>query len=319
MAEIIARVTDEMLRRQIAGRLRLAFDTDDRAETAGLDARLIVAHALACRPEDLGTAGKLEVPPDAERLALALAARRAAGEPVARLTARKEFYGLDLALSDDTLIPRPDTETLVDAALAAVERLGARQRLTVLDLGTGAGGILLALLARLPQAIGVGVDLSSDAVATAKRNARDLNLDDRSSFVVGDWAAAIGGRFDFVVANPPYIPTADIDLLPIEVCRHDPRLALDGADDGLVAYRMILPILPGLMTEDGLAFMEIGYDQAAAVCEMAASCDFHCKVFRDLGGRDRVIELIPRRAPGEAVKSDSDDWKMGLGNQARNG
>ncbi len=312
--------TVEDLRRRIAARLRRAFGGDDRATVAGLDARLIVAHALALAPDELPAVDLHDVPGDAERRALDLAARRAAGEPVARLTARKEFYGLELTVSADTLIPRPDTETVVEVALAAADRLGGRQQgLTVLDLGTGAGGLLLALLAELPQALGIGVDVSPGAVATAHDNAHDLGLGKRASFVVGDWATGIVGPFDLVVANPPYIRSVEIDRLSIEVRRYDPRLALDGGQDGLAAYRKILPDLPRLLTAQGVAVMEIGHDQARAAADLAVAAGFHCTVSHDLGGRDRVLELTPRpaKSPGGAVEAD--EPKMGLGNQARNG
>jgi release factor glutamine methyltransferase len=218
----------------------------------------------------------------------ALALRRTTGEPVARLLGEKEFYGLSFALSPETLVPRPDTETLIDAVLATVDRIAQP---AILDLGTGSGAILLALLTELPNATGVGVDLSADALATAARNAERLGIARRVQFRQGDWAAGIDRRFDIVVSNPPYNASPEILDLPVEVREHDPHLALDGGLDGLDAYRVIIADLGRVLTPGGRAFLEIGAGQAEAVSDLASAAGFMCDFRRDLAGIDRVAVL----------------------------
>lgn len=284
------------LRREIAAALRDAFDGDDRAATAGLDARLIVAEAAGVAPERMIAAGDRTVADVARARAMALAERRAAGEPVARLTGRKEFYGLTLELGPDALVPRPDTETLVDAALAAAEAGGFRDaRATVLDLGTGSGAVLLALLANMPKATGLGIDIAPGAVATARRNAHINGLEGRARFAVGDWAEAVAGTFDLVVANPPYIATGELASLPVEVRRHDPALALDGGADGLAAFRRIVPDLDRLLSGRGAAAVEIGPTQADAVASLGTGEGYDESHHRDLAGRPRAIAFRRRK------------------------
>jgi release factor glutamine methyltransferase len=184
-------------------------------------------------------------------------------EPLSRILGRREFWGLEFALSTETLDPRPETETIVEAVLMRNPDCGAPLR--VLDLGTGTGCLLLALLSEFPAASGVGVDIAEDAVRTAARNALALGLADRAFFLVGDWGAAISAKFDVVVANPPYIASGDLWLLPREVVYHDPWRALDGGKDGLGAYRVITRHLPMLLAPDGIFVTEIGVDQADSV------------------------------------------------------
>ncbi|MHA1553434.1 MAG: peptide chain release factor N(5)-glutamine methyltransferase [Alphaproteobacteria bacterium] len=286
-------VTVDDLRAEIARRLGRAFAEDERREATGLDARIIVAHVTGSDPDRLVLDGGRVVTPQAAAQARELGTRRAAGEPVARLVGHQAFYGLDLAVSPATLIPRPDTETLVDVALAAVDcRFGRNHALRVLDLGTGAGGIVLALASSLPKMFGVGVDRAPEAAATATANAERLGLGDRVRFVTGDWDAAIDGSFDLVVSNPPYVRRVEIAGLAVEVRDHEPDMALDGGADGQVAYRALLPKLDRLLAPKGVALLEIGHDQAAAVTALAAGLQLTSVVSRDLGGRDRVIELV---------------------------
>ena len=280
------------LRHEIAGAIA------PTSPTAGLDARLIVAHVIGCTANEVLLRDDDMVRADAALRARTLARRRLAGEPIARIVGAKEFYGLDLALSPETLVPRPDTEALVDAVLAVVDREMAP---AILDLGTGSGAILLALLSQLPNATGVGVDLSEGAVATAGGNARRLGLAERATFSIGDWARAIDRRFDLVVANPPYIESGAIAGLPVEVRDHDPHLALDGGADGLDAIRAILSDLPRVLADGGAAFIEIGFDQAAAVKALAAKGGFACAFRRDLAGIDRVAILSRQDAGQSAV------------------
>ncbi len=223
---------------------------------------------------------------EARRLA-GLVKRMAVGEPLSRILGRREFWGLDFELSPDTLDPRPDSETLVEAALA---RVGRRAPLNVLDLGTGSGCLLLALLSELPVATGVGVDLSPAAAAMADRNARRLQLADRCLFLAGNWGDAIGRRFDVIVANPPYIATPILRELPAAVRRYDPPRALDGGADGLAAYRSIAALLPALLVPAGLFVAEIGADQAADVVAILSGCGLSCEaVERDLAGLERCV------------------------------
>lgn len=260
---------------------------------AGLDeprrrARRLVAAALAL--------SATEVFAYPERpLAVAEAARVAeflrrtlAHEPLSRVLGKREFWGLELRLSPDVLDPRPETETVVEAVLA---RLADRARAyRILDLGTGSGCLLLALLSELPKARGVGVDRAEGAAATACGNALALGLAGRAGFVVGDWAAALAGRFDIVVANPPYIASDAIDALPPEVRDFDPRRALDGGPDGLDAYREIAAGLPRLLGPDGIFAGELGAGQHEAVAAILAAEGLQVAGFADdLAGIARCV------------------------------
>lgn len=230
------------------------------------EARLLFREVLDLTDIELIARGEAAVAEgDAERL-LAFARRRAAGEPLARLTGRREFWSLDFALSPDTLVPRPDTETLVEAALAAFPDRAAPLR--VLDLGTGSGAILAAILTERPRAFGVGVDRSEGAARQARANLHALGLAGRACIAVGDWTQALAGRFDLVISNPPYIESAAIAGLDVEVRAHDPRLALDGGQDGLDAYRVIIGALPALLLPGGRAILELGAGQEEAVGEL---------------------------------------------------
>ena len=264
-----------------------------------LDARIIVAHVIGAAPSDLALREDESVGAEAVVRAMVLAARRVAGEPVARIVGEKEFYGLAFGLSPDTLVPRPDTETVVEAVLAAVL---AQAPVTVLDLGTGSGAILLALLAALPNARGLGVDVSAGAIATARANAERLGLSARATFAVGDWADGVAGRFDVITANPPYIETAAIAGLPVEVRDFDPHIALDGGADGLAAFRAVFADLDRVMANGGAAFVEVGAGQAHAVANIARAHRMVTVFRRDLAGILRVV--IVRRRGDPAVTLD---------------
>ncbi len=219
--------------------------------------------------------------------------RRAfAHEPLSRVIGTREFWGLEFRLSPDTLDPRPETETVVEAVLARVSERGRPHR--ILDLGTGSGCLLLALLSELPEATGIGVDRAPGAVAAARDNAAALGLAGRARLAVGDWAAAIGGRFDIVVANPPYIATAALSALPPEVRDFDPPRALDGGTDGLDAYRAIAASLRGLLAPAGLFAAELGAGQAEAVAEILAAAGLKVVgLVDDLAGIVRCILARP--------------------------
>ncbi|TNC09697.1 peptide chain release factor N(5)-glutamine methyltransferase [Methylobacterium terricola] len=258
-------------------------------ETAALDARILVEEALGLTATDLALRGTGPVGVEgAERLTASLA-RRLAGEPVARIIGAWEFWGLPFGLSPDTLVPRPDTETLVEAALGLGLDPGGSHRLA--DLGTGSGCILVALLTEWPSAHGLGLDRSHGALVTARANAARNGVADRAAFVAGDWAAALAGPFDLVVANPPYIASAVIAGLSGEVRDHDPRLALDGGPDGLDAYRTILAQVPRLLAPGGHLLVEIGYDQEASLRSLAAAHGLSARVVCDLAGHPRVVVM----------------------------
>ncbi len=266
-----------------------------RYEAAGIadasgDARFLVLGVLDLEPRDLALHGEQRLDAaETKRLDAALA-RRLAGEPVARILGAWEFWGLPFRLTPETLVPRPDTETLVEAALSAVPDREAPMR--ILDLGTGSGCILVALLSELPRARGVGLDRSLPALRIARANAWANGVGARAGFVVGDWCDALRGPFDLVVANPPYIARALMPALDREVRLHDPVAALDGGSDGLDAYRRILDGLHtgAILAPGGTLAFEIGFDQARAVLTLARATDLAPHgLFRDLADNDRVL------------------------------
>ncbi len=262
-----------------------------RLAAAGLDLPRREARLLLCHAAGLDAAGLLRQlhanhpAPGFEQFV----ARRAAREPLALITGRQPFWSFDVAVSADTLIPRADSETLVEAALAAFPARDAGQ---VLDLGTGTGCLLLAVLSEFPTAFGVGVDWSAAAAALARRNAWDLGLDGRAAILCGYWATALQARFDLVLSNPPYIETAHIAGLMPEVACYEPALALDGGADGLQAYRSLVEALPGLLTPDGVAILELGAGQADAVARLAREAGLRPGAARrDLSGTERALPL----------------------------
>jgi release factor glutamine methyltransferase len=254
--------------------------------TARLDAELLMAHALGIDRNALLLDMERPVP----ATFAGLVERRAAHEPVAYITGTRGFWTIDLAVGPGALVPRPDSETLLIAALA---HFGSRAPAIVLDLGTGPGTLLLAALDEWP-ARGVGVDRSAQALAYATSNAIALGMAHRTAFVRGDWAAAIDARFDLVLANPPYIGTDE--PLPDEVRRHEPGSALFAGTDGLDDYRLLAGQLARLIAPGGCAAVEIGHTQAAAVAALFAATGLDCIVHRDLGQRDRCLLVTPRGA-----------------------
>jgi release factor glutamine methyltransferase len=267
-------------------------------ETADLDARILVANLAGVEPHQLVTAGEMPLTLTVrERLHKALQ-DRLDGMPVHRILGAREFYGLKLGLSPATLEPRPDTETLIEAVLPLVrETVTAAGTCSIADLGIGTGAIGLALVAECPEARCLGIDVSAEAVATALENAKALGLDGRYSAVTGDWLAGIETRFDLIVSNPPYIPTADLALLSREVVDHDPMLALDGGPDGLDAYRKIAEQSVKRLEEGGHLALEIGIGQSQSVTALFTARGFErVGIFSDLGGVDRVLLFkIPTR------------------------
>jgi release factor glutamine methyltransferase len=276
-----------------AARRRLAASA---VETAGLDARVLARAAFGLSATELVLHGDAEADPAALAAFQALVARRAAGEPVGRILGSREFHGLDLALSPETLEPRPDTETLVDVVVGAA-RAGTLPGvgpdgagLVFADLGTGTGAVAIAVAAALPSARGIATDISAGALATAAGNARRLGVADRLDFVAGDWLAPLGSGFGLIVSNPPYIESAVIPALAREVREYDPLRALDGGPDGLDAYRSILAGVAGHLAAGGMVAVEIGADQATPVAALMVTGGLaDVAVHPDMAGRNRVV------------------------------
>ncbi|HEY0911541.1 MAG TPA: peptide chain release factor N(5)-glutamine methyltransferase, partial [Bradyrhizobium sp.] len=228
-------------------------------ESAELDARLLTGAILGLNLTGMVTsANRVLTASETSRLDQ-FAQRRLAGEPVARILGEKEFWGLPLRLTPATLVPRPDTEAVVELALEMLRAGGSsNHQPRIADLGTGSGAILLALLSELPDALGFGTDISVEAVLTATANAARAGVADRASFIACDYAAGLTGGFDLIVSNPPYISSADIGGLAPEVRNHDPLAALDGGADGLDAYRALIPQASDLLTPGGALVVEVG-------------------------------------------------------------
>jgi release factor glutamine methyltransferase len=260
-------------------------------DTPRLDAELLLAHALG-EARLAMLAGTAPVSAEVVANFEALLERRRAREPVAHILGWREFWSLPLRVTPDVLVPRPDSETLIEAAIA--ER-GGQAPAAILDLGTGSGALLLAALSHWPAARGLGIDRSAEALAVAEGNAASLGLAGRAAFRLLDWRAPgwverLGGPFDLVLANPPYVPD-DAELMP-EVAAHEPAGALFAGPDGLDDHRILLPALPRLLAPGGVAVLEFGEGQAAALGAMAADAGLPARIAADLAGRPRAIVLV---------------------------
>lgn len=291
-----APTTIEEARRDLAKRFAAAG-----IDSPLLDARMIVGAVLGLDLAGLATQARR--PLMAEEMAAidGAASRRLRREPISRILGEKEFWGLSFALSAETLVPRPETETLVEAVLSlCADRRAPRH---IADLGTGTGAILLALLSELPHATGVATDIDTHALLTAATNAARFGLSKRVAFVACDYANALSGPFDFIVSNPPYIRSGEIAALDAEVKDHDPARALDGGADGLDAYRALTGMAPRLLRSGGYLAVEIGADQAADIIQLMTSAGLDAEpVARpDLAGRPRVV--IGRKISKETAKS----------------
>jgi len=263
-----------------------------------LDARILVGHALSLDHAALGAAGARDLTAEEEDAIAALAGRRLSHEPIARIVGSKEFWSLKLRVDTATLVPRPETETVVEAALAAIDAAGARaQALRIADLGTGSGALLLALLAELPNTFGIATDTSVGALRIARDNAQYLRLA-RAAFVACDMGAALGAAFDLIVSNPPYVASGEIPSLAPEVRDFDPRTALDGGPDGLDCYRTIAATVPALLKPGGVLVVELGAGQAEAVTALFSAAGLAPAQPRtDLQGVPRA--LLVRKGPGK--------------------
>ena len=271
-----------------------------RIDSPSIDARLLLEAAADVSRTDILTDPYRHLEPDAQARMEDYVGRRLKREPVSRILGRKGFWKIMLSVTPDVLSPRPDTEAVLDVCLKAFPE---GQSFEMADLGVGSGAILLAVLAERPAARGLGTEVSEEALAVARENAANLDLNNRAVFLRTDWTAGLSDdAFDLVVSNPPYIPSKDIETLDPEVRDHDPRLALDGGEDGLDAYRLLAPEIRRILKADGIFAVEIGWHQAAAVRALFEAAGFEdVKVVKDLAGRDRVITNGPDPHEGTAL------------------
>ena len=274
-----------------------------------LDARMLVGHALSLDHAALAASGARNLSVAEAGAIAALAQRRLAHEPVARILGIKEFWSLDLRVDAATLVPRPETETVVTATLAAIAaREPSDRTLRIADLGTGSGAILLALLSELPNTFGIGTDVSPRALTIARDNARRLGST-RAAFVACDMAAALRAPFDVIVSNPPYVALGDLAALPPDVRLFDPHLALDGGPDGLRCYRTIAALAPALLAPDGVVVVELGTGQAEPVAAIFAAVGLAPSPASRRHARNR------RKSPSSArrcwSRAGSRQWRYG--------
>jgi release factor glutamine methyltransferase len=253
------------------------------------EAGLLLRLAANLTPEEVMVGGSRPVDRDSAQIFHAYVSRRGRGEPVSRIRGRREFWSLEFEITPATLDPRPDSEVLVAAVLRLLADHGVNSP-SVLDLGTGSGCLLIALLAELPEATGVGADIDPDAISMARRNGATHGVDGRATFVASNWGSAIAGQFDVVLANPPYIQTDVIPELDSTVREFDPLLALDGGKDGLSCYRAIADALPTLLTAGGLAALEVGAGQSSDVVSILSAAGMQATVeWPDLAGIQRCV------------------------------
>ncbi|TAJ87072.1 MAG: peptide chain release factor N(5)-glutamine methyltransferase [Reyranella sp.] len=262
-------------------------------DNARFEARLLLSHATGLTVEQLISRGPDPAPASARTALRDLTARRVRREPMAYILGEREFWGLPFKVSPAVLVPRPDSETVIETVL---DLLPDRSRkLRILDLGLGSGCLLLTLLREYPQASGVGIDASEAALAIARANAEALGVASRARLAIGDWRQAgwserLDGPFDLLVSNPPYIESAAVEGLMPEVATHEPRLALDGGTDGLAAYRIITAQAPKLVVPGGWAVVEVGERQAPEIASLFAAAGLAPQSARkDLGGIERVV------------------------------
>jgi len=257
-----------------------------------LDAQILIEHALDLDRAELLSQSKRTIKANEKKAIDTLLSQRISGKSVARILGKREFWSLEFSMNEDTLEPRPDSETLVEAVLKHAENKNS-----ILDLGTGTGCLLLALLHELPEAKGLGIDKSPRAVEQAKANAKNLGLASRATFKLGNWLEGLSETFDIVVCNPPYIPSQEIQTLMRELRDFDPHLALDGGKDGLKPYRLLIPLLKDFLTTGGLVAFEVGLRQADRVVALFKENGYaDIAVDRDMSGIDRCVRAC-RPAP----------------------
>ena len=261
-------------------------------DSPSIDARLLLEAATGAGRVDILTDPYRVLPQEQVAVLDSMVERRLKREPVSRILGKKGFWKIMLNVTPDVLSPRPDTEVILDVVTRAFP---AEKPFEMIDLGTGSGAILLATLAERAGARGVGTDISTEAIAVARENAANLDLNSRCTFIRTDWAAGFADKsFDLVVSNPPYIPSGDIPGLDPEVRDHDPHLALDGGPDGLQPYRDLAPEIARILRPEGIFAVEIGFDQGPQVKALFEQAGFaDVKVVKDLGDRDRVVTNGP--------------------------
>jgi release factor glutamine methyltransferase len=291
--DTVENCTIERLYRQVSGRFKAA-----KILTAELDARLLICNACELTAEAFIACPERLVPLSQRSHVEGFVTRRLNGEPVSRILGVREFWSMPFQLSASTLDPRADTETLIEHCIELAREKGwLDEPLHILDLGTGTGCILLSLLSEFPKAVGVGTDLSYPALNMARKNAQYLGYSARTSFIAGHWLEPLSGEFDIVVSNPPYICHGDIALLSAEVAIYDPHGALDGGEDGLDAYRHIMPRLPHILKPGGFVVFEIGEGQKDSVQALikSAKLDLFTEKFtfkKDLCGIVRSVAAL---------------------------
>jgi len=277
------------LRKKIEARLRKTG-----IEEASLDARLLISHIIPVTEIDFAINADQTVSNEQQNLIDVLVQKREKRIPMSQIFGEKEFWSLSFKVTRDTLTPRPDSETLIEVALNEFEDKNAT--LSILDLGTGSGCLLLTLLSELKNAIGLGIDVSTSAIKVANENAKNLSLNKRATFLKSNWFEKLSKtkKFDLIIANPPYIGLNEKPELAPEVCEHEPHSALFAGEEGLDDYRIIAADIAGYMSEKSIIILEIGYRQSSAVKDIFAQKGFkNINLFQDLGGRDRCLLIRP--------------------------
>ncbi|MBM3468222.1 MAG: peptide chain release factor N(5)-glutamine methyltransferase [Alphaproteobacteria bacterium] len=255
-----------------------AKELENRAEIPLREARLLLAHSLNIPYETLFFSKDYQLTEDETEAFHKLLQRRKNYEPLSKITEKREFWSLPFRVTKDTLDPRPDSETLIEAVLSFFP--DKKKHFRILDLGTGTGCLLLSLLHEYPNAWGVGVDYNEATSSIAKQNAAILNLSNRACFIVGNWCESLSGYFDIIISNPPYV--RDEEFLPPEVALFDPKLALYGGNDGLKCYRELSSLIPNLLTPYSLFFLELGAGQLDAITSIFSNLSL-IKTVSDLG------------------------------------
>jgi release factor glutamine methyltransferase len=277
------------LRKKIEARLR-----KKGIEEAPLDARLLISHIIPVTEIDFAINADQTVSNEQQNLIDILVQKREKRIPMSQIFGEKEFWSLSFKVTRDTLTPRPDSETLIEVALNEFEDKNAT--LSILDLGTGSGCLLLTLLSELKNATGLGIDVSASAIKVANENATNLSLNNRATFLKSDWFEKLSKtkKFDLIIANPPYIGHNEKPELTPEVCEHEPYSALFAGEEGLDDYRIIAADISSYMSEKSIIILEIGYRQSSAVKDIFEQKGFkNINVFQDLGGRDRCLLIRP--------------------------
>lgn len=266
-------------------------------ENAALDATVLLQHATQLTRLELMTQPNRELLAHEHEHFSELVARRLQHEPVAYLTGKKEFWGLDFTIPPTVLIPRPDSETLIATLLAVLP--DRETFFTIADVGCGSGALIISILHEYKNARGIAIDINTSALRTTAENAVQLGVAPRLTLQNAEWLSAVNEPLGVVISNPPYIPTADIEKLAPDVRAFEPHTALDGGADGLNAYRTLIPQAYAALVEGGLLLMEIGYNQAHAVCELCVDAQWSAvQVYKDLAGNDRVVMAVRAAAGG---------------------